>query len=110
MADKISDKITGIETSQRGTLPVRADATAEAGPGRRPAPGVIDELLVGQVLMVQATIDSASALGDGLQAARKALYGDGEMGEVLKRTGRAAFQPYRERMQLFRDLPRQRQD
>ena len=110
MADKISDKVTRTKTSHPGALPVPADATPEASLGRRPAPGVIDELLVGQVLMVQATIESASALGDGLQAARKALYGDGEMGEVLKRTGRAAFQPYRERLQLFRDLPRQRQD
>ncbi len=98
MPDKMTDN---IETPGVDTLPVLVDAT--------PAPRVLDELLVGQVFLVQATIESASALGAGLQDVRKALYGDGEMGAVLKRTGRAVFQPYRERVQLFRQLPR-RQD
>lgn len=105
----MSDKLTETsEISSPSTLPVPGDATPEASMGRSAAPGVIDELLVGQVFLVQATIEGAAALGDGLQDVRKALYGDGEMGDVLKRTGRAVFQPYRERIQLFRQLPRQR--
>ncbi|MEE4190481.1 MAG: hypothetical protein V2I66_02820 [Halieaceae bacterium] len=105
MPDKLTD---ATEISPPSTLPVPGDAAPEASRGRRAAPGVIDELLVGQVFLVQATIESAAALGDSLQDVRKALYGDGEMGDVLKRTGRAVFQPYRERIHLFRQLPRQR--
>ena len=95
---------------------VQAGYPVAAGPAdrstiRQPAPsGVIDELLVGQVFLVQATIESASALGEGFQAARRALEGDGEMSDVLERTRHGVFEPYRARYQLFRQLPRYRQN
>ena len=110
MADNMTAAADTIQASSNGVYPVPSEHSAEAVKARGGSPGVLDELLVGQVFLVQATIESASALGDGLQAARSALNGDGDVGEVLKRTGRGVFRPYSERFQLFRQLPRQRQD
>ncbi|MDJ0879436.1 MAG: hypothetical protein QNI86_12535 [Halieaceae bacterium] len=109
---KVSEVISdsdALEPADKISYPVPARPTSPQ-PGNQPAVGVIDELLVGQVFLVQATIESASALGEGFQAARQALGGEGDIGEVLKRTRRSVFDPYRERYNLFRQLPRQGRD
>ncbi len=110
MPDKMIDTTNSREMPPIDRYPAAVQPGAETAAERRPGPGMIDELLVGQVFLVQATIESASALGEGLQAARKALHGDGEVGEVLRRTGQGVFRPYRDRLQWFRQLPRQRRD
>ena len=111
--DRVSDvasAATGPASGDSGNYPVPARSPSRQVASPLATTGVIDELLVGQVFLVQATIESASALGEGVQAARQALYGDGEISEVVKRTRRGVFEPYRERYNLFRQLPRHRQD
>ncbi len=102
----MTDRANSFDIEQAATYPVLAEFEPARTSNRRPVSGVIDELLVAEVFLVQATIESVSALGDGLQDVRKALYGGGEMGEVLKRTRHGVFEPYRERFQLFRELKR----
>ncbi len=108
MTDSAKSFETALETAQPAAYPVSAEFEPARTTGRQASTGVIDELLVAEVFLVQATIESVSALGEGLQDVRTALYGGGEMGEVLKRAQRGVFQPYRERFQLFRDLKRKR--
>ncbi len=104
----MTDSANSFDIEQPGAYPVLAEFEPARAASRQTTTGVIDELLVAEVFLVQATIESASALGEGLQEVRKALYGGGEMSEVLKRTQEGVFQPYRERFQLFRELKRKR--
>jgi hypothetical protein len=81
----------------------------------------ISELVMAEIFFIQATIESATALGDGLGTlrrrlgARDAAAGSGAgsgsgsgneetLGEVLKRTRHEVVQPYSERIEMFRKL------
>ena len=66
-----------------------------------------------EIFFIQATIESATALGDGLGALRRRFGSNdangenspGEtIGEVLKRTRHEVAQPYSERLEMFRKL------
>lgn len=70
----------------------------------------ISELVMAEIFFVQASIESATALGDGLGALRRRLgtndaSNSGEtIGDVLKRTRHEMAQPYSERLEMFRKL------
>ena len=70
----------------------------------------ISELVMAEIFFVQASIESATALGDGLGALRRRFAADDEktsretIGEVLKRTRHEMAQPYSERLEMFRKL------
>ncbi len=75
--------------AERKQLPLRANRT-------------INELLVAEMFLVQATIESIANLGDSLDHARDALDDGRDWGQVLKSAGREVFEPYRERYNYFR--------
>ena len=73
----------------------------------------ISELVMAEIFFVQATIESATALVDGLGALRRRFGANGAngesspgetIGEVLKRTRHEVAQPYSERLEMFRKL------
>ena len=53
------------------------------------------------MFLVQATIESAAALEEGIEQARNAWEKGDDLGTVLKRTGQGVFEPYRERYNYF---------
>jgi hypothetical protein len=76
----------------------------------------ISELVMAEIFFIQATIESATALGDGLGNLRRRLGArdapagsDSEetLSEVLKRTRHELVQPYSERIEMFRKLRNQ---
>ena len=94
----------GIETEK--SLPAAASAhqTLDAAPRRKASR--LDELLVAEIFLVQATIESASALGDGLQAVREIRGEDRrrQLVDVFRSTRDQVVEPYRERLSYFRRL------
>ena len=85
-------------------LPVRTGSAQFDSPTERR----ISELVLAEMFLVQATIESATALGDGLGALRRRLSdGDSageELGTLLRRTGREVVEPYAERIGEFRRI------
>ena len=69
---------------------------------------VISELVMAEIFLVQATIESATALGDRLGELRKRWSANDEtgpsVGEVLRQTRREVVEPYAERLDIFRKL------
>ena len=71
---------------------------------------VISELVMAEIFFVQATIESATALGDGLGALRRRWSANDEergtetVSELLSRTRREVLEPYSERIDVFRKL------
>lgn len=70
----------------------------------------VNELLVAEMFLVQATIESAAALEEGIEQARKAWQAGDDLGTVLKRTGQGVFEPYRERYNYFLQMREQGKD
>lgn len=98
---------TGIETEK--SLPaVAGSQTGSQTNVERSAktPGRLDELLVAEILLVQATIESASALGDGIQAARNLRGSERrrELARVFHETRQQVVKPYSERLSFLRQL------
>lgn len=77
--------------AERKQMPLRANRT-------------VNEILVAELFLVQATIESASTLGESLASARSALNDGVDLGDVLRVTGQRALAPYRERYNYFRRL------
>ncbi len=95
------------EKSLPAVMPQQREAGSVDGKlvsGRTPSR--LDELLVAEIFFVQATIESASALGDGLKEARRVSTEGkpGQLGDVIRATGRQVVEPYRERLSFFRRL------
>ena len=74
----------------------------------------VDDLIIAELFMVQATIESATALGDGLSSLGRQLAGNEEPGETpadslgksLQRIADSALEPYTSRFRYLRDLRR----
>ena len=68
----------------------------------------ISELVLAEMFLVQATIESATVLGDRFGDLRRRLAGEaGEkeaLGTLLRRTGRDLVEPYAERIEDFRKI------
>jgi len=72
----------------------------------------IDDLIIAELFLVQATIESASAIGDGLSAlGRQITTADDAgtapadtLGNTLQRLANNALEPYSSRFKYLRDL------
>jgi hypothetical protein len=74
----------------------------------------ISDLVMAELFLVQATIESASALSDGISNLRDHLYWDEaenqpkeELSSFLKRTGEQVVEPYSTRFKYLRDMREQ---
>ena len=72
----------------------------------------INDLVMAEMFMLQATIESAAAIGDGISTISRELTGDeGEsrswesISSTLQRTADSAIEPYATRFRYLRDLP-----
>lgn len=83
--------------------------SGQTGMGLR-ASRAVNELLVAEMFLVQATIESAAALEEGIEQARHAWQSGDDLGSVLKRTRQGVFEPYRERYNFFLRMREQDKD
>ncbi len=68
---------------------------------------VVNDLVLAELFLVQATIESATAIGDGISALSRQLDGesdDGSVARVLARTADEAIEPYTSRLKVLREL------
>lgn len=78
------------------------------GRGRR----TVDELIIAEMFLVQATIESATAIGDGLSALGRQLAAGDDSGtapadtlsETLQRIAGEAVEPYTSRLKCLREM------
>ena len=70
----------------------------------------VSDLVLAELFLVQATIESVTAIGDGLSAIRQQLpaaESDPDtqaLGTVIQRTADEAIEPYTTRFRYFREL------
>ena len=72
----------------------------------------VNELVIAEMFLVQATIESASIIGDGFNELGRTLSDGEEAGEesrdsissVLQRIADEAIEPYTSRFRYFKDL------
>ncbi len=68
----------------------------------------VDELVMAEMFLVQATIESASAIGDGLSELREALTAENsdtrKALDLLQRTADEAVEPYTTRFRYLKQL------
>jgi hypothetical protein len=72
----------------------------------------VDDLIIAELFLVQATIESATVIGDGLSAlGRQITAGDDKgtapadsIGETLQRMAGDAVEPYTSRFRYLREL------
>jgi len=72
----------------------------------------VDDLIIAELFLVQATIESAAAIGDGLSALGRQITTADEagaapadtIGQTLQRLAGNALEPYSSRFQYLRDL------
>jgi len=72
----------------------------------------VDDLIIAELFLVQATIESASALGDGLSALSRQITTADEdgsapadsLGKTLQRIADDALEPYSSRFKYLRNL------
>ena len=84
--------------------------TLNTSPGR--VRRTVNDLVVAEMFLVQATIESATVLGEGLNELGKHLAGREERDEdssesistVLQRIADAALEPYSSRFRVLRDM------
>ena len=76
----------------------------------------IGDLVMAELFFVQATIESATALGDGFSELRDHLYWEDaeskpkeELSAFLKRTREQVVEPYSTRFKYLRDMVRDQQ-
>ena len=82
---------------------------------RERAKRTLGDLVVAEVFFVQATIESATALGDGITALREHLGASNDndapeeaLGELIKRTRESVVEPYAVRFSSLREVMRKR--
>ena len=70
----------------------------------------VSDLVLAELFLVQATIESVTAIGDGLSAIRQQLPAADsdpdtqDLGTVIQRTADQAIEPYTTRFRYFREL------
>jgi len=75
----------------------------------------VDDLIIAELFMVQATIESAAALGDGLSTLGRQITGADapgdspadSLGQSLQRIADSTLEPYTSRFRYLRDLRRE---
>jgi hypothetical protein len=83
---------------------------------RNRAGRAISDLVMAELFLVQATIESASVLGDGINELRDHIYWDEaenkpkeELSSFLKRTREQLVEPYSTRFKYLREMARDQQ-
>ncbi len=75
---------------------------------RNRAERAIGDIVMAELFLVQATIESASALGDGFNGLREQLSAETDTGEdfrsFLERTRKQLLEPYSTRFKYLRDM------
>jgi hypothetical protein len=99
----------GAQTNKEMTMDTQKDTSIR---GR--AERAISDLVMAELFLVQATIESASALSEGISSLRHHLYWDEaetlpkeELSAFLKRTGEQVVEPYSTRFKYLRDMREQ---
>jgi len=70
----------------------------------------VGDLVLAELFLVQATIESVTAIGDGISALRGQLPANEsqadtqDLGSVIQRTADEAIEPYTTRFRYFREL------
>ena len=64
----------------------------------------VDDLIIAEMFLVQATIESATAIGDGLSALGRHITTADDIGNTLQRIAGDAVEPYTSRFKYLRDL------
>jgi len=70
----------------------------------------VSDLVLAELFLVQATIESVTAIGDGISAIRGQLPANEsqtdtpDLGSVIQRTADQAIEPYTSRYRYFREL------
>ena len=68
----------------------------------------LNDLVMAEMFLVQATIESATAIGDGINELGKQFSGEQpeeqSLGDLLQRTAEQALEPYSTRFKYLRDL------
>jgi hypothetical protein len=68
----------------------------------------VSDIVMAELFLVQATIESASALGEGLTGLREQLSSESDTGEdfrtFLERTRKQLTEPYTSRFSYWRDI------
>ena len=74
----------------------------------------VNDLVLAEMFLLQATIESATAIGDGIQALSRNLNGKGDelepgsgIANLLEHTMDKAIEPYASRYQYYRKLMQQ---
>jgi hypothetical protein len=68
---------------------------------------LISDLIMAEMFLVQATIESATAIGDGISALSRQLDDDTDTDSVarlLARTADEAIEPYSSRIKVLREI------
>jgi len=75
----------------------------------------VNDLVIAEMFLVQATVESAAAIGDGVDALSRTINADhgrpvGEkpLRAALRHMAGQALEPYRSRLQYFRQMRRSR--
>ena len=83
---------------------------------RNRAQRAVSDLVMAELFFVQATIESASALGEGISGLRDHLYWDesdseerSQLSAFLKRTSEQVVEPYSTRFKYLRDMNQEQQ-
>ena len=72
----------------------------------------VNDLVMAEMFLVQATIESASAIGDGINELGRQISGNDEgekspwdsISDVLQRTADDALEPYTSRLKYLREM------
>lgn len=68
---------------------------------------VVSDLIMAEMFLVQATIESATAIGDGISALSRQLEDDTDadaVARLLARTADEAIEPYSSRIKVLREI------
>lgn len=68
---------------------------------------VVNDLVLAEMFLIQATIESATAIGDGISELSRQWdndNGDGSVAGVIARTADEAIEPYTSRLKVLREL------
>ena len=72
----------------------------------------VNELVLAEMFLVQATVESANAIGERIEELKRQLNGEqeGSLGDLLQRTADEAVEPYSTRYRYLREMLQDKRD
>ena len=64
----------------------------------------VNDLVMAEMFLLQATIESANAIGEGIDELGDVERSWSEISDLLRRTGTQALEPYTTRYRYFREM------